>query len=391
MGLNIAIGLSVLLVAGLLWLPRLRRLDTWRAMITPLASIIGSGFLVLGPILEHSYGGWAPLVMAALCLVAWGFGSAVRFNIARIAEDSARETTRAETLASALLGFALTISVAYYLNLFGAFAVNLTPVDTQLAARLVTTAIYLLILGVGVTRGFAMLEALEYGSVTVKLAIIGGLFAGLAQFNWVALRAGDFHVGTPEVSGWAALTLAFGLVVTVQGFETSRYLGDEYGARTRIVSMRWAQLLASLIYMIYILFVAYTFEPGGADVSETAIIDMMRQVAPVLPYLLVVAALAAQFSAAVADTGGSGGLFAELTRHHVTARQAYLFVGIIGLALTWTSDVFEIIVYASRAFAAYYAVQAFIAARGATGARRWTFAALSLLGLAIAIFGQPVE
>jgi hypothetical protein len=35
-----------------------------------------------------------------------------------------------------------------------------------------------------------------------------------------------------------------------------------------------------------------------------------------------------------------------------------------GLALTWTANVFEIISYASRAFAPYYALQAMIAATG---------------------------
>ena len=44
--------------AALIW-PRLANATLWRATITPLASIIGSGFLVLGPILDVSYGGYA--------------------------------------------------------------------------------------------------------------------------------------------------------------------------------------------------------------------------------------------------------------------------------------------------------------------------------------------
>jgi hypothetical protein len=58
---------------------------TWNAMITPLASIIGSGFLVLGPVLNMSYGDHSPLAMAGLCAGAYLFGSAVRFNIATLA------------------------------------------------------------------------------------------------------------------------------------------------------------------------------------------------------------------------------------------------------------------------------------------------------------------
>ncbi len=61
--------------------PRVARAERWRATVTPLASIIGSGFLVLGPILLREYGQLAPLMMLALCAVAYAFGSAIRFNI----------------------------------------------------------------------------------------------------------------------------------------------------------------------------------------------------------------------------------------------------------------------------------------------------------------------
>lgn len=66
--------------------------------------------------------------------------------------------------------------------------------------------------------------------------------------------------------------------------------------------------------------------------------------------MLVVATLAAQVSAAVADTSRSGGLFAELTRGRVTPKQANALLAGLGLALTWTANVFEIVAYASRAF-----------------------------------------
>ena len=58
--------LGVVLTGALLAWPRLAKAPLWRATITPLASIIGSGFLVLGPILDVSYGAYAPLVMLAL-------------------------------------------------------------------------------------------------------------------------------------------------------------------------------------------------------------------------------------------------------------------------------------------------------------------------------------
>jgi hypothetical protein len=397
--LNAAVIAAVLGAAILFFSPRFSRSDDWRAMVTPLASIIGSGFLVLGPILDVAYGAYAPLAMAALCLGAYAFGDAIRFNIAAIDDAKSQRGRVAEALevaASWALAFAYIISVAYYLNLFGAFGVSLTPVDDATHAKLLTSAIFVFTLFVGWTRGFKSLEHLEYFSVTLKLAIIAGLLVGLTLFVTGRVFDGGLIFNPPEVSPLAALTLGFGLIVTVQGFETSRYLGATYGAGRRIRSMKLAQWVSGGIYLIYIALVAYIFERGEMALSETAIIDMMAVVAPILPAILVAAALAAQFSAAVADTSGSGGLFEELTRGRVSARQGYLLLTVVGLALTWTANVFEIISYASRAFALYYMLQAAIAGVTAlrTPGRKWRaagFLALALLGALIVLFGKPVE
>jgi len=188
------------------------------------------------------------------------------------------------------------------------------------------------------------------------------------------------------------VTLAFGLIVTVQGFETSRYLGANYRADVRIRSMRLAQAISTVIYMIYIVLLAYAFKPGEIALTETAIIDMMAVVAPILPLMLVAAALSAQFSAAVADTSGSGGLIAELTSGKISPRRAYALLVTCGLALTWMANIFEIIAYASRAFAFHYALQAAIAALSERrSTRRAGFAALAILGVAITLLGRSAE
>lgn len=397
---NIAILLATVLLLGVLMMPRTADAPLWRATVTPLASIIGSGFLVLGPILDASYGLYAPLVMGVLCLGAWVFGGAVRFNIVRIAQTGGARSRAEETVelaASWALAFAYVISVSYYLNLFGAFAVSLTPLNSPLHAREVTSAVLLLILVVGWARGFGALERMEQVSVSIKLAIILGLLVGLTQYVAGRAVAGELVLNPAKMTGWQAVALTFGLIVTVQGFETTRYLGETYDAPTRVRAMRLAQGLATLIYMVYIGLLAYSFRVDRMVLSETAIIQLMEQVAPILPVLLVSAALSAQFSAAVADTAGSGGLVAELTKGRISSRQSYVLLVGVGLLLTWGANVFQIISYASRAFALYYALQAVVAMAGARrtpGAARWLtpgFAALALFGLAIVIFGQPVE
>lgn len=392
--LDMFIVLAVLAAGGVLLWPRLSSLRLWRAAITPLASIIGSGFLVLGPILEASYGWLAPAVMAALCVGAWVFGAAIRSNIARRGEREEAPPMEAglERAASWVLAIAYVISVAYYLNLFGAFGVRLTSFDSDINARVLTSLAYGVILAVGWTKGFSALEMMEQVSVGIKLAIIAGLLVGLGGHFMSVAQAGALVVRAPDVHGGGAITLAFGLIVTVQGFETSRYLGRTYDAETRIRSMRLAQLVAAAIYMTYIVLLAYSVDTTGAKLTETSIIAMMEVVAPVLPLLLVVAALSAQFSAAVADTGGAGGLVGELTSGRLSPRKAYGVLVGLGLALTWTSDVFAIISYASRGFALYYALQSAIACVGATSAGgRLGFGALTMLGVAITVFGVPVE
>lgn len=392
---GLIIGVTVLTGAILLY-PRLANAPLWRAAITPLASIIGSGFLVLGPILDASYGQEALLVMAALCIVAYLFGAAIRFNIRHVegqATDGA--IRRLESASSWALAFAYIVSVAYYLNLLGAFAVSLTDLNDAFHAKLVTSGVFIVILLVGWTQGFGALERMEQVTVGVKLSIIMGLLFGLGWFFAEKAGAGELIVKPSQTHGWAAVTLAFGLLVTVQGFETSRYLGGEYDAETRIRSMRLAQWLSAAIYMIYIAFLSFSFAPDMIELNETAIIDLMAIVAPILPMLLIAAALSAQFSAAVADTGGAGGLLVELTRGRMSARAGYAVLVAAGLVLTWGMSVFEIVSYASRAFAIYYALQAAIAAKTAMGrgqaSRGLLFAGLSVLGLAIAIFGAPVE
>jgi len=399
---------SAIAVAGigtallLLW-PRIAQARRWRATITPLASIIGSGFLVLGPILVDNFGTWATASMFALCFVAYAFGSAIRFNIAWI--DGSNQETSAirlgERVSSWVLAFAYFISVAYYLNLFGAFSARLFgPAESDLK-RIITTGIYLVILISGWARGFGLLERLEQVSVSLKLAIIAALVAGLALYTVEQAAANDILNTAPAISGLAAVQMMFGLIVTVQGFETSRYLGDHYDAEERIQTMKLAQGLSTLIYIAYVALLSMSFRSGSFALTETAIIDLMASLSAILGPLLIIAALTAQFSAAVADTAGSGGLVSELTHDKFDARKTYAGIALVGVGLTWIADVFSIISYASRAFALYYAIQAGLAclrilAAGSGGKTPQYFklagyAALALLGLAAFAFGVPVE
>lgn len=397
---NVAVAAGLGLTAAAVLNRRLRDAPWWRACLTPLASIIGSGFLVLAPILMREFGLGAPFVMLALCIAAYGFGAVIRYNIAYFEPQRAPpHMVRAfESLSNWALCFAYVVSVCYYLKLFGVFAVALTPWPGEASGRVVSTAVLLVIAVIGWRGGLHRLERLEAMAVSFKLIVIGGLLCGLALHTGQIVPNTGLANDAAHFDRWSQLALAFGLIITVQGFETSRYLGKAYDAPTRIRTMRYAQWISTLIYVAYVAFAAASIPSAHLGHSETAVIDMSAAVSTWLPPLLVAAALAAQFSAAIADTLGCGGLAEEVSHQHLRDRMVYVLIAAAGIGLTWVVDVFGIIAWASRAFAVYYALQSGLAARIAwnqgTRRERWRaigFCALGGLGLLIVFTGEPAE
>ncbi len=68
-----------------------------------------------------------------------------------------------------------------------------------------------------------------------------------------------------------------------------------------------------------------------------------------------------QFSAAVADTGGGGGLLCENSGKKLSTGVGYLGISVCVILLVWVVDLIEIITLASRAFSFYYFLQALLA------------------------------
>ena len=393
--------LATILAAGvILFWPRLTGNPLWRATITPLASIIGSGFLVAGPILGQVASHGAVIAMAGLCLIAWLFGTAIRYNIGHVETISTVSTTgrvirKLQTLSQAVLAFAYIISVAYYLNLFGAFLLKIWGVTDPWKINLVTTSVLAGLGWVGLKRGLDGLELVELGAVGIKLAVIAGLIAGLTivgvNADWTSISF--TQVKTP---GTDEIRVLFGLVILVQGFETSRFLGHKYDAPTRIRTMKYAQVISTLIYIAFIgLLTPFLVADLPAQGGETAIIDILKPHIAIAGSLIILAALMSQLSAAIADTSGGGGLLAELTGNRSTANIGYTIICGLAIALTWSSGIFQIIAYASRAFALFYGLQAAIAALHAfnTGKRAQSagFGLLVVLSLAITLLGKAAE
>lgn len=398
---NLTLLIASAFAAGVFFHPKFRTGRLWRATVTPLASIIGSGFLVAGPILAHAAGTKAWIAMAGLCLIAYLFGAAIRYNIAHI-EPALRKNppkivTSLERASQVVLSLAYFISVAYYINLLAAFGLRFGDIVDPFAIRVFATVVIGFLGFMGAIGGLRALERLEVSAVGLKLSAIAGLIAALILASILMAAGGDFEWRAPShPHGVDELRILLGLVILVQGFETSRYLGDEYDGPMRIRTMRWAQGLSTAIYIAFVLLITSFFKNGLPEQGgETAIIDMLAPIGVAVAPVIIIAALASQFSAAVADMNGAGGLLSESSNGRLPVRLGDLVTALVAIAIIWTANIYEIIAYASKAFVIYYALQSVQAALAArrNGDHGLTalFVFTGLLAVTIALFAAPAE
>lgn len=400
-----------IIVALALWFFLSRRLLEslrWRATVTPLASIIGSGFLVSVPLLSNAVGNAAIFAMAALVLYAFWVGGAIRFNIrygeqifeAHAMRPSDRLVFATEQMSQIALACAYFISVSYYLSLLSVFLMKGLGQSDPWTERALTTGFLIFIGSFGFIRGLKGLERLEEYAVGFKLAVIVAILVALAGHNVSLFMQGEWALQTlPAHFDTKTFRALLGFVIVVQGFETSRFLAGEYPTEQRVRTMRDAQILSGGIYLVFFALATVMFKAHFADGEVAAIVDMVGVVAIILPLLLTAAAIASQFSASVADAIGGAGLMHQALRRRLPLQMFYPFLAGIAVLIVWTGSVFDIIALASRAFAFYYALQCFVAvlvAFAKKGLPRRTlratwFVLLALLSLGAALYGIPAS
>ncbi|MEE9607350.1 MAG: hypothetical protein V3U03_06380 [Myxococcota bacterium] len=365
------------------------------ATATPLASIFGSGFLVIVPILNGAVGPYSVVAMAGVCALAYAVGSVIRFNI-RHAEPLLRAGTaphaalRFERIADLALVLAYGISVCLYINILSAFLLGGLGIDNPLNEHLLTVSVIASIGVIGRFRGLDMLQFLERWALRITLLIIVALLVGFGAFGWGAAQAGSLQwPALPDHGAWSVLTIVAGTLIVVQGFETSRYLGEEFDAETRIRSCRLSQIVSTSVYLVFVALATPLMHFLGDKVEDNALIMLAAKASYLLPVPLVLAAVLSQFSAAVADTIAGGGNMAEATKQQVDARHAYLLIcglaAVVAFAPTLT-----IVALASRAFAFYYMLQCLVAIHVAKSRARKL--AMGLLAAALAfitLFAVP--
>ena len=337
------------------------------AIITPLSSIFGSGFLVIVPILAGAVGGYSVAAMAAVCAIAYAVGSVIRFNIVN-AEPALADTPKEsvvgfERASDLALVLAYVISVCLYLHILSSFVLGSFHIDTELNENILTTLIICVIMLIGVTKGLDDLSILEKWGLYITLLIIVLLVGGFAWYAWNAWQstAGIVPFKATEHTPWEILTIVAGTLIVVQGFETPRYLGETFDSKTRVDASRWSQLISTVVYLTFIAVAMPLVHTLNGQYDDNSLMKLAGVASSLLIAPLVIAAAMSQFSAAVADTLAATGNMEEMTHGGLKAKFGTLLVGGGAIALSWSANTLEILALASRAFAFYYLLQCLVA------------------------------
>ena len=191
--------------------------------------------------------------------------------------------------------------------------------------------------------------------------------------------------------------MLLGLLITVQGFETSRYMGETYDQATRVRTMRWSQWISSAIYIAFLALLTPFLGRAQHAEGVAGILDIMELVAPFLGIFVLIGAVSSQLSAAIADSIGAGGIAVEVSQKRLGVRGAFIVAAILAIGIVWLTNPFEVVALSSRAFALFYAMQAglavWVSRRTGLGGRgrQIGFVIVGLICIVAAAAGAPAE
>ena len=269
-----------------------------------------------------------------------------------------------DLFANTALSFAYVTAVAFYLSLLSSFLLTYIGFgDSPGLEKSLTTIIIVFIATTGFIRGLGGLEKLEAYSMSLQLSIVAALLIGIFVYDYNFMQSERSLTFDVQDRDWITRAcILCGILLVVQGFETSRFLGEKYPADMRVKTMRRAQLISGALYVVSVIALMPIVQHLNlANIQIAEIVSATGMAAAVLPLMLIVAAIMSQFSAAVADTVGAGCLASESSSGKITTNKGYLLVSLFAIILVWTADLLEIISFASRAFALYYLLQCVVA------------------------------
>jgi hypothetical protein len=335
--------------------------------------------------------------MLALCLLAILMGFAISYNINNYEPLVGKpdKLHRWNSVALWSLVLASVANIAYYALLL--MTLVLLPIGDLYSPGLAsaTAAVLLAALMVyGFVKGLAKLNDLGNKTTAFNLAAIVAVLVAFAIFNIQRLVGTDFDWPDFNAPNDAeTFRKVLGLFALVQGFEASRYLGAYFSAEVRIKTMRSAQYIASIVFVLFVALSLILFATVQVKADAAAIFKVSSEVSVFLPFLIMAAALGSELSAIVNAAESRTDMLAQQVGDRLPKRWTFPLLLVPTILVVLLTDVTSAVALASRVFAVYYLLQAYIAGRLAWRAKKWGwvafFAALGLAMGAIAVFGIP--
>ena len=393
----VAVGIALIVLVGLAWMlyrPRVQQSEKYQAMVVPLANIMDIGFIVMSPAIVLLAGFAAPLVMLGICLLAIATGFAIAYNIRHYEpiEHTDDPVNRVAHVSRWALTFASVINIAYYTLLL--ITLFLWPLGLYSVTNLAIGGTVLLgaLIIVGFAGGMDRLNDLGNKTTAFNLSAVVAVVTAFVVFNIQEFLGGRWDLGQSEtmISG-DDFRKIIGLFAIVQGFEASRYIGARFGRELRITTMRLAQVISSVIFVVFVGSVLILFVTVQTDFSGESIFVVADKVGDLMPWLILLAAIGSQTSAIINATMSRSDMLVE---HHLPRRWTFVVLLVPAIAVFLLVDITQAVALASRVFAAYFVLQAVIAWILARRVKNWPavagFTAIALAMGTITIFGLSI-
>ena len=368
-----------------------------KASVTPVASIFGSGFLIIAPILNAILGAYAWIGMLLVCLLAYAVGWTIRHNIMYVepllASGSLPKTQwHVEKSADVALLFAYCVSISLYIHVMVSFLLAGFGSHSVFWQHFLVVLTIFTIGLIGCTKGLSKLASVDKYALLITVVMIVVI---ILVFLWSDIQKlysqQSFTLILPEkFSLWTIASVLGGTLIVIQGFETTRYLGKLYSAKMRVTACKFSQLFTSIIYLLFIISLTPWFHLFGTNAKANGLFLLVNKAFLWLAIPLVLVALLSQFSAAVADTIAGGEDLVEIIHNKLEEKHAYFIVCSVALLLSFLNT-YTVLVLSSKAFALYYLLQANLAYR-VTARKDYKFLCVivQLILLYIIIFAQPL-
>lgn len=386
--------LTVLLLAYALYRPKVQESERYQAMVVPLANIMDVGFILFSPAIVLLAGFRAPLFMLGICLVAIAAGFAIAYNIRHyepIAGSGGMPDRIEEISEWALLGASM-VNIAYYTIVL--IAIVLLPFGASNSGARTWIGVGLLaaVVLIGAAGGMDWLNRQGDRTTAFNLAAVIGIVVAFVVFNVQDILGGRWDIGKTTEMGTGDIRKMIGLFAIVQGFEAARYIGVRFGAELRITTMRVAQVISTVVFVIFVLSLLVVFLPPTAEVGGNAILEAANDVggAP-LPWLLLLAAIGSQTSAIIGATSSRSDMLVE---RKVSRKWTFPIILVPAILLVVFVDLNVAVNLASRVFAAFFTIQASLATLLSYHKRNWPavagFILILMAMLTILVFGLPL-